>query len=114
MEDRDIQVSHIDLYHKLGKLEGIMESMMTSVSSFQAAVKDIHARIDALESRQTILEKRQSQEKGANNALAGLAKDFAIPVLAIVITWLVAANESTLNKKIDSLEGQIQSSGLQK
>lgn len=110
MEDRDIQVSHIDLYHKLGKLEGIMESMMTSVSSFQSAVKDIHARIDALEDRQSVLEKRQSQDKGASSALSGLAKDFAIPVLAIIITWLVAANESTLNKKIESLEGQIQHS----
>lgn len=110
MEDRDVQVSHIDLYHKLGKLEGIMESMMTSVSSFQAAVKDIHARIDALEDRQTILEKRQSQDKGANNAIAGLFKDFAIPVLAIVITWMVTASESNMNEKINSLENQIKSS----
>lgn len=108
MEDRETQVSHIDLYHKLGKLEGIMESMMASVSSFQAAVKDIHARIDALETRQTALENSQSQNKGANGAIGGLAKDFAIPILAILITWLVAGNETALNKKINSIESQIQ------
>jgi len=108
MEDRDIQVSHIDLYHKLGKLEGIMESMMTSVSSFQAAVKDIHARIDALEGRQTALENKQSQAKGATGAMGGLVKDFAIPILAITITWLVASNETELNKKVNILEQQIQ------
>lgn len=85
----DPQVSHVDLYHKLGKVEGILETMMTSISSFQSAVKDIHARIDAIENRQTILEKRQSQDKGAANALTTAIKDFAIPVLAIAITWMV-------------------------
>lgn len=90
MSTPDPQVSHVDLYHKLGKVEGILETMMTSIASFQSAVKDIHARIDALEDRQTILEKRQSQDRGANNALTGLAKDFAIPVMAIAITWLIS------------------------
>lgn len=93
MSNVEQPVSHIDLYHKLGKLEGIMESMMASVSSFQTSIKDVHARIDAIEDRQAILEKRQSQDKGANNALATLAKDFAIPVLAIAITWLISRGE---------------------
>lgn len=99
MSEMDPQVSHVDLYHKLGKLEGILESMMASVSSFQSAVKDIHARIDALEDRQIMLEKRQSLDRGASNALTHLAKDFAIPVLAIAITWLVSRSSPAPHSK---------------
>lgn len=90
MDPLETQVSHTDLYHKLGKLEGLMETMMASVSAFQLAIKDIHSRIDALEQRQTNLENKKSSQAGATSALTILGRDFAIPVLAIVITWLVA------------------------
>lgn len=90
MDPLEPQVSHTDLYHKLGKLEGLMETMMASVSTFQIAIKDIHSRIDALEKRQTDLENNKATQSGAINVLTTLGRDFAIPVLAIAITWLVA------------------------
>jgi hypothetical protein len=90
MEDKDAPVSHADLYHKLGRLEALMETMMSSVSSFQSAIKDLHSRIDSLENRQLILEKRRSTDSGAVGALVSLGKDFAIPLLAIAVAWLVA------------------------
>jgi len=89
MEDRDPPVSHADLYHKLGRLEALMETMMSSVSSFQSAIKDLHSRIDLLENRQLVLEKRRSTDSGAVGALVSLGKDFAIPLLAIAVAWLV-------------------------
>lgn len=88
-DQNDNQISHADLYHKLGKLEGLMETMMTSVSSFQVAIKDLHSRIDNLEARQGALEKKRSSDYGATHALIGLGKDFAIPVLAIAVAWLL-------------------------
>lgn len=82
-------VSHADLYHKLGKLEGLMETMMASVSAFQSAIRDVHSRIDSIEQRQNILENQQSSNRGSTNALTSAAKDFAVPLIAIVATWLV-------------------------
>lgn len=90
MEQFEPQVSHTDLYHKLGKLEGLMETMMNSVSTFQVAIKDIHGRIDSLEKRQSELEQKKSSQVGASSVLTALGRDFAIPILAIAITWLVA------------------------
>jgi hypothetical protein len=90
MDPRDTPVSHTDLYHKLGKLEGLMETMMASVSAFQLAIKDVHSRIDAIERRQNEIEKAKSSQTGATSALATLGKDFVIPVVAVLITWLVA------------------------
>lgn len=90
MDQYEPQVSHTDLYHKLGKLEGLMETMMASVSSFQVAIKDVHSRIDSLEKRQAELEQKKSSQTGASSALTALGRDFAIPILAIAITWLVA------------------------
>jgi hypothetical protein len=94
MDSNDQSVSHVDLYHKLGKLEGLMETMMASVSTFQLAIKDVHSRIDALEKRQTELENKRSSQNGAMSALAVLGKDFAIPILAVVVTWSVAKSTS--------------------
>jgi hypothetical protein len=83
-------VSHVDLYHKLGRLEALMETMMSSVSAFQTAIRDLHSRIDNLEQRQSHLEKSRASENGALGALIGLGKDFAVPVMALVIAWMAA------------------------
>lgn len=93
MDREDAPVSHVDLYHKLGKLEGLMQTMTSSMSAFQSAIMDIHGRIDALEKRQSDLENKRSSDRGALSAITGLGKDFAIPVAAIMITWLVARGE---------------------
>lgn len=90
MTTQEPPVSHTDLYHKLGKLEGLMETMMASVSAFQSAIKDVHSRIDSIEQRQRSLEKQQSTNRGSMSALASIAKDFAVPLMAIATTWLVA------------------------
>lgn len=95
--DGGTPVSHADLYHKLGRLEALMETMMSSVSTFQVAIKDLHSRIDNLETRQNDLEKRRSTQYGATHALVSLGRDFAIPILAIVVAWLVA-RESSISK----------------
>lgn len=93
MEEVPTTVSYIDLYHKLGRLEALMETMMSSVSAFQGAIKDLHVRIDALEQRQADLENSKSSDSGATRALVGLTKDFAIPMLAVAVTWLIAKND---------------------
>lgn len=104
MEPIETQVSHTDLYHKLGKLEGLMETMMNSVSTFQIAIKDVHSRIDALEQRQNILEQNKSSSNGAISALTTIGKDFLIPVLAITVAWLVARQEITDNSNMRQLQ----------
>lgn len=93
MESNESPVSHVDLYHKLGRMEALLETMMASISAFQGTVKDIHARIDAIEVRQTKIENLTSSSKGAASALTGLIKDFAIPLLAVSITWLIAREQ---------------------
>jgi E3 ubiquitin-protein ligase DOA10 len=98
------QVSHTDLYHKLGKLEGLMETMMASVSTFQLAIRDIHGRIDTLEKRQAELEKNRSSQSGAYSAMTILGKDFLVPIVAIIITWFVAKDVSNT----DNIQNQIQ------
>lgn len=108
MDPQDTPVSHVDLYHKLGKLEGMMEAMASSVSAFQVAIKDIHSRIDAVERRQSELEKNKSTQAGALTTLTVLGKDFAIPVLAIAVTWLIARNEPIGQKIQTNPTDQIQ------
>lgn len=93
MADNEAPVSHVDLYHKLGRMEALLETMMSNLGNFQVAIKDIHTRIDALESRQNALENSTSSASGATSALTGLAKDFAIPILAVAVTWLVAREQ---------------------
>lgn len=93
MDQDSSPVSHVDLYHKLGKLEGLMQTMTSSMSAFQSAIMDLHGRIDALEKRQSELENKRSSEKGATSALTTLGKDFAIPIAAIFIAWLVGKGQ---------------------
>lgn len=100
-------VSHTDLYHKLGRLEALMETMMSSVSTFQLAIKDLHARIDNLEMRQNALEKRRSSDYGATHALISLGKDFAIPILAIIVAWLVA-RENSIDKSTTTIRPSVE------
>jgi hypothetical protein len=71
-------------------MEALLETMMASIGTFQGTVKDIHARIDAIELRQSKIENSTSSSKGATSALTGLVKDFAIPLLAVSLTWLIA------------------------
>jgi D-arabinose 1-dehydrogenase-like Zn-dependent alcohol dehydrogenase len=94
MDQNDYPVSHTDLYHKLGKLEGLIETMMSSFASFQTSIKDLHTRIDAVEARQSMLESRRASEYGGTHALIGLAKDFAIPVMAITVAWLISREKN--------------------
>lgn len=72
---------------------------MSNLSNSQVAIKDIHTRIDGVEARQNTLEKLSSSTSGATSALTGLAKDFAIPIMTIVIAWLVAREQVTDNMK---------------
>jgi hypothetical protein len=92
-DSSDTPVSHVDLYHKLGRLEALIETMMTSVNTFQGAIKDLHARIDSLEARQGTLEKRRAIDYGGMAALVALIKDFAIPAMAILVAWMVASSK---------------------
>ena len=112
MDQQESTVSHVDLYHKLGKLEGLMETMMASVSSFQLAIKDVHNRIDALERRQNDLEKSKSSQTGASSAVTMIAKDFIIPIFAILITWLVTKDvtirEANQHQVQDEVQHQIE------
>ena len=93
--DREKEYTHADLYHKLGRMEALLETMMSSLSNSQVAIKDIHTRIDGVEARQNTLEKLTSSTSGATSALTGLAKDFAIPIMTIVIAVLVARGQVT-------------------
>lgn len=80
-------------------MEALLETMMSNLSNSQVAIKDIHTRIDGVEARQNTLEKLTSSTSGATSALTGLAKDFAIPIMTIVIAVLVAREQVTDNIK---------------
>jgi len=80
-------------------MEALLETMMSSLSNSQVAIKDIHTRIDGVEARQNTLEKLTSSTSGATSALTGLVKDFAIPIMTIVIAVLVAREQVTDNIK---------------
>lgn len=82
-----------------------METMMTSMSSFQAAMRDIHGRIDAIEARQTLLEQKSSSGNAAQNAIISLGRDLIIPILMIVVTWVAA--KSTVNNEVPNRRKQI-------
>lgn len=116
-EDFRSPISHSEIYLKLGKLEGLMETMMASVTVFQSSIKDVHTRIDRIEGRQAAVEaahtrrlelideveqikrKQESIElssassKGALSAILTGIRDFAVPLLALVVTWMVAVRE---------------------
>ena len=99
MESNEAPVSHVDLYHKLGRMEALLETMMASIGAFQGTVKDIHARIDAVEARQNRIERSTSSSNGAASAVTALVKDFAIPLMAVAVAWLIA-REQINNKSI--------------
>lgn len=110
MDSSEAPVSHADLYHKLGRMEALLETMMTSLGNFQITIKDIHTRIDALEARQNTLENSTSSATGAKSALTSLIKDYAIPVLAVAVTWFVAREYPAETKSPQVLPSQIQQS----
>ena len=97
--ERDKEYTHADLYHMLGRMEALLEKMMSNLSNSQVSIKDIHTRIDGVEARQNTLEKLTSSTSGATSALTGLVKDFAIPIMTIVIAVLVAREQVTDNIK---------------
>ena len=105
MEQNDYPISHTDLYHKLGKLEGLIETMMTSFASFQTSIKDLHARIDVIESRQAVLESRRASDFGGTRALISLGKDFAIPIMAITVAWLVS-QQGTIDPPVPAVPSE--------
>jgi hypothetical protein len=112
MEKSDSQISQNEIYLKLGKLEGLMETLSSNVSGFQMSLKDIHARIDVIETRQTIMENSISSSKGAANGIVSLARDFAIPILAIVIAWMVGKDSISISRptEINHEKGKIERS----
>ena len=110
MDLNETPVSHADLYHKLGRMEALLETMMTSIGTFQITIKDIHTRIDALEARQNTLENSTSVATGAKSALSSLLRDYAIPILAVAATWFVAREypaKNTTPKELTSPVSQI-------
>lgn len=110
MEKNDPQISQNEIYLKLGKLEGLMETLTSNVSGFQMSLKDIHARIDVIETRQMTMENSISSSKGAANGIVSLARDFAIPILAIVIAWMVGKDSISISRpaEVDHEKGRIE------
>jgi hypothetical protein len=88
--DDQSRVSHEDLYSRLGKLEGLLVAAQQSILGFQESIRHVHVRMDAIEKRQTEQENFAATSKGARTALGDGAKDFLIPIIALIITFYVA------------------------
>jgi hypothetical protein len=86
VEDK-VEVSHVDIYHKLGKLEGLMEVICRSHQEFTQSVKDIHERIDSVEKRIAPIELKQSSNNGSVSILTLLSSMFIGPLLIGIILW---------------------------
>ena len=86
VEDK-VEVSHVDIYHKLGKLEGLMEVICHSHQEFAQSVKDIHERIDSVEKRIAPIELKQSSNNGSVGILTLLSSMFVGPLLIGLILW---------------------------
>jgi hypothetical protein len=86
VEDK-VEVSHVDIYHKLGKLEGLMEVICHSHQEFTQSVKDIHERIDSVEKRIAPIELKQSSNNGSVGILTLLSSMFVGPLLIGLILW---------------------------
>lgn len=87
----DLQrIDQEDLYHRLGKLEGLLIAAQQSILGFQESIRNVHARMDMLEKRQSELETDNAANRGGRTALGDGAKDFLIPIIALIITFYVA------------------------
>lgn len=98
MDNEERSISHNDIYLQLGKLQGLMEAMTSNVSNFNGSLKAIHERIDTMEDRQIKIEGSLSSSNGATSSLVSLGRDFAIPILAIFIAWLVGKDSIRIEK----------------
>lgn len=89
MDERE-RINHEDLYLRLGKLEGLLVAAQQGITGFQDSVRGVHGRMDALEKRQGAIESSEATNRGARTALGDGAKDFLIPIIALIITFYVA------------------------
>jgi hypothetical protein len=82
-----MEVSHVDIYHKLGKLEGLMEVICHSHQEFAQSVKDVHERIDSVEKRIAPIELKQSSNNGSVSIITLFLSMFIGPLLIGLILW---------------------------
>lgn len=87
MSSEPSSISHIDIYHKLGKLEGMMENICNSQREFTQSFKDLHQRIDTVEARIGPIEQRQSSNTGSVSTITFIVSMMVAPVLVGFIVW---------------------------
>jgi hypothetical protein len=97
VEERHVYSSE-EIYHKLGKLEGLLLSLGENFKTSQGAMISLTRRLDAIEGRQRELDIGQSNHITRDatkredrmvswNVAAFLVGTVAVPLFAIYIVW---------------------------
>ena len=92
-------ISHVEIYHKLGKLEALMEVICNSHREFTQSVKDLHQRIDAVEARIAPIEQKQSSNSGSVSTIVLLTSLIVAPIIVGFSIWYLTKSWDRYNEK---------------
>ena len=93
--DRFVEISGADLYHRLGKLEGLIELNSQALLATQNNLQALTSALGALQNKQSVLEGSFGSHKSSTNSVVDIVRSFAIPILAIVVSYGVAVRTVT-------------------
>jgi hypothetical protein len=95
MEDRSrmIEVSSADLYHRLGKLEGLIELNSQALLATQNNLQALTAALGSLQSKQSTLEGSIGSHRSSTSGVVDVFRSFIVPLLAIVVTYGLATRQ---------------------
>ncbi len=95
----------IELYDRLGRLEGILIGLQNSLVQYQTQMGGLATRVEQLEQRQRDVETTQASQSGGVS-FAGYFVPVAISLASLVLalnTWLTTPKSAPPSRSMDSM-----------
>jgi hypothetical protein len=89
------RVSTADLYHRLGKLEGLIELNSKAHLATQEQLQVMASALSTLQAKQSTLEGAMASHRAVSSAGYEGLKSLVIPIAAIVATYMVTRTSPT-------------------
>ena len=93
-----LEVSGADLYHRLGKLEGLIELNSQALLATQNNLQALTSALGTLQNKQSALEGSFGSHKNSTNGIVDIFRSFAVPILAIFVSYSIAIRGATVSQ----------------
>jgi len=84
------RIDAADLYHRLGKLEGLIELNSKTHLATQEQLQVLASALSTLQAKQSSLEAAMDSNRAVSSAGYEGLKSIVIPIAAIIVTYIVA------------------------